>query len=85
MIFVLFYFQRTFKKRELAVTLLHTVHRVKLKIAVMFLAFAGNTVLLSHARLVFFPCENKVVVVIMVESGEISRTYFFLFNSFKIL
>ena len=87
--FLFYLFSGAFtKKRELAATssqLLHTVHRVKLKIAVMYLAFAGNTVLLSHARLVFFPCENKVVVVIMVESGEISRTYFFLFNSFKIL
>ena len=43
----------TFKKRALAVTLLHTIHLVKLTI-VMYLAFASNTDVLSHARL-FFP------------------------------
>ena len=52
--FLFYLFSGAFKKRALAVNLLHTVHRVKLKIAVMYLAFAGNTVLLSHARLVFF-------------------------------
>ena len=52
--FHFYLFSRAFKKGGLAVTLLHTVRRVKLKIAVMYLAFAGNTVLLSHTRLFFF-------------------------------
>ena len=51
-------------KKALAVTLLHTIPRVKLTIAVMYLAFASNTVLLSHVRLVvFFFCVLLICVL----------------------
>ena len=44
LIFNLIYFKALSKKRALAVTLLlHTAHRVKLKIVVTYLAFASNT------------------------------------------